>query len=405
MNHKTPVIPLEETEFNQDHFDEEIKILKIKGRYRSLRMLSSISGPEIIIDGKKLINFASNNYLGLSQSLSVKREAAKALWRFGAGAGASRLVSGTTVFHERLENAIAEFKGTEAALVYSTGYMANLGAISTLIGEEDLIILDHFNHASIVEAARLSKAKIWVYPHADVQRLNEILKNASERSFRRKWVITETLFSMDGDIAPLPEISEICRKYKAFLMIDEAHATGVLGDRGRGAMEYFSMTADCVDIMIGTLSKALGSLGGFVAAKRNWIEYLCNESKSFIYTTALSAGCCAAALKAIEILQKKNTLIRKLQENISYFLNGLKTLNFELPKNPTSIIPIIIGDDFKVVKAAEVLEEFGIFAPAIRPPTVPEGQGRIRFSLMSNHKMKHLDKALEALNKLKQLSI
>jgi glycine C-acetyltransferase/8-amino-7-oxononanoate synthase len=333
----------------------------------------------------------------------VKCAALRGLWKYGTGSGASRLVSGNTLLHEKLEKAIARFKGTESAMVYPTGYMANLGAISALVGPGDLVILDRFNHSSIIEASRLSGAKIWVYPHRDVGRLKEVLKNSLRRSFQKKLVITESLFSMDGDIAPLPEISEACRQYGALLMIDEAHATGVLGHRGRGAMEYFSMSSDNVDIVMGTLSKALGSLGGFIAGKKSWVEYLCNKSKSFIYTTALNPASCAAALKAIEILQHNNSRVQKLQSNISYFIQGMKNIGLNTPHDQTPIIPILVGDSSETVNIADRLQKFGIFTPAIRPLTVPEGEGSIRFSLMSTHTRKHLDKALNALSQCKDL--
>jgi 7-keto-8-aminopelargonate synthetase-like enzyme len=210
---------------------------------------------------------------------------------------------------------------------------------------------------------------------------------------------------MDGDIAPLPEISEVCRQYGALLMIDEAHATGVLGHHGRGAMEYFSMGPDDVDIVMGTLSKALGSLGGFIAGKKCWTEYLCNKSRSFIYTTALNPASCAAALKAIEILQNNNALVEKLRSNISYFIQGMKNIGLNMPHDQTPIIPILVGDSSETMNAADRLQEFGIFAPAIRPLTVPEGEGRIRFSLMATHTRRHLDQALEGLKELKRLSL
>ncbi|MBI3278177.1 MAG: 8-amino-7-oxononanoate synthase [Chlamydiae bacterium] len=381
---------------------EELNILKGKNRYRSFKTVEKISGPIVRINGKKLINFASNNYLGLAHRFSVRWAALRATWQFGTGAGASRLVSGHTVFHEALEDALAKFKGVEAVLLYPTGYMANLGAISTLIGPDDLIILDRFNHASIIEAAQLSRAKIWVYPHRDVKRLEEILKKAESQNFKNKWVITETLFSMDGDIAPLKEILNLCQKYNAHLMIDEAHATGVLGKTGKGALEHFSINPREVDVVMGTLSKALGSLGGFIGGKRETIDYLRNKSKSFIYTTALPAGVCASALKALEMIQGKNSPLQFLRKNTEYFFEGLKKRGLESSGEFTPIIPIIIGDDRATLAVEDFLKEQGTFAPAIRPPTVPEGKGRIRLSLMASHTQKHLDQVLEIIGKIKK---
>ncbi len=386
------------------HFDflnHALTDLQTKNRFREFQTITATSGAFIYLENKKLINFGSNNYLGLAQNFQVKLASIINTWRFGSGSGASRLISGNTIIHEALEHAIASLKGSETALVYPTGYMANLGAISTLIGQDDVVILDHLNHASIVDACLLSKAKIWVYPHKDVQRLDEVLENTKKRNFRRKWVITESLFSMDGDIAPLPEILKICENHQALLMIDEAHATGVLGENGRGALEYFGIDPKKVPIMMGTLSKALGSLGGFIAGEKELIDYLRNRSKTFIYTTGLPTSVCSGALKAIQLITKSNQWVEKLKANIDYFYNGLKKAGIDCPKDKTPIIPIITEIEINTMKASQKLKEEGFFVPGIRPPTVPEGEGRLRISLMATHTKEQLDGVLEAINNFK----
>ncbi|MBI1884186.1 MAG: 8-amino-7-oxononanoate synthase [Chlamydiae bacterium] len=385
-------------------FEEEIKTLKDKNRYRSLRKVTQNKGPLISMGSKAYINFSSNNYLGLAQDIRVKWAAVRATLKYGSGSGASRLISGNTSLHESLEEAISKWKGTEGALVYPTGYMANLGAISALMNSDDLIVLDRLNHASIVEACRVAQSKLWVYPHQDMNRLEEILKNGSDKNFRKKWVITETLFSMDGDIAPLPLLLALCERHGAHLMIDEAHATGVLGEKGRGALEYFGLDPNRVAVIMGTFSKALGSLGGFIAGKESLIDYLRNQSKSFIYTTALPAGACAASLKAIQILEKNSDKVKSLRKNVEYFYKGLNHIGLKMPEDQTPIYPWIVGGDEETLRASEVLMKGGVYAPAIRPPTVPEGEGRIRFSLMANHTNKHLDRVLKVLNFAKQNS-
>ncbi len=371
-----------------------------KNRFREFQTITSNSGPSITLGNKKLINFGSNNYLGLAQNFQVKWSSIISTWQFGTGSGASRLISGNTTAHDALERMIASFKGAESALVYPTGYMANLGVISALIEPEDVVILDRLNHASIVDACLLSKAKIWVYPHKNLERLNEVLENAKKRNFRRKWVITESLFSMDGDIAPLPEILKICENHQAFLMIDEAHATGVLGENGRGALEYFDIDPKRVSIIMGTLSKALGSLGGFIAGEKELIDYLRNRSKTFIYTTGLPSSVCAGSLKSIQLIVKSNQLVKKLKANIDYFYEGLTKVGMDCPKEKTPIIPIITGTELDTMKASQKLKEEGFFVPGIRPPTVPEGEGRLRISLMATHTRQQMDGVLGTIKSI-----
>lgn len=384
-----------------NRLEEEINKIKEKGRYRTLKTIQSISGPVLRIGNRKYLNFSSNNYLGLSQDFRVKWAAIQAILKYGSGSGASRLISGNMQIHEELERAIARFKGTETAIVFSTGYMANLGVITAIAGSEDVIILDRLNHASIIEASRLSKAKILVYPHNDVSRLEEILKSNIEKKYRRNIVITESLFSMDGDIAPIPQLLQVCKRYGAIFMIDEAHATGVLGENGQGALEHYSINPIEVDIVMGTLSKALGSLGGYVGGRGKLMELIINQSKPFIYTTGLAPAPCGAAIKAIKLLSEKSHHLNTLKRNTDYFYQEMEINGFEMPKDRTPIIPIAIGEDEKTMKASEFLFKQGIYAPGIRPPTVPEGEGRLRISLSAMHQEEHIDVLLKNLKELK----
>ena len=361
-----------------EFINKELKFLKNSLLYRSLRTISKTNGRFIEIDGKEYINFCSNNYLGLANHPKVIEAAQAACKEFGAGSGASRLISGNTVLHEELERKLASFKGRKAAIVFPTGYMANLGIITSLVDEKDTIIIDRLNHASIIDACRLSKAKLQVYPHKDMQTLEKILKRSVK--FKKRLIITDSIFSMDGDIAPLPQIVKLAKEYKAITMIDEAHATGVLGTRGKGLEEHFGIEGQ-VDIVMGTLSKAIGSLGGFVAGSHELVDYLRNKARSFIYTTALPPSACAAAIAALEIIEEQPELRERLWENV-------KILKAK-PASP--IIPILIGDLGKTMEISAKLFERGIFLSGIRPPTVPEGECRLRLTVMAIHTQEDLD--------------
>jgi len=377
-----------------EFINQELESLKESGLYRELRTIEKINGPHITIKGKELINFCSNDYLGLSQHLKIKEKAIEIIKDFGLGAGASRLISGHTIIHEELEKKIAKFKGREAAIVFPTGYMANLGVITSLVDEKDTVIIDRLNHASIIDACRLSRAKLQVYPHKDVSTLEKILQRST--SYRRRLIITDSVFSMDGDLAPLPEICKLAQKYQAMLMIDEAHATGVIGKTGRGLEEYYEMEGK-VDIVMGTLSKALGSLGGFVAASNELIEYLRNKARSFIYTTALSPSICAASLVAIEIIENQAELISKLWQNIEFFSHRLSSL---VPRPSSAIIPILIGELDKTMEISNKLFDHGIFLSGIRPPTVPKGQCRLRLTITAAHSKEDLECLASLLREL-----
>lgn len=361
---------------------EELIELKEKNLYRELRVAQGAADRIICIDGREYINFSSNNYLGLANNALVKKAAGDAVERFGAGASASRLISGTMTIHQELEQKLAEFKHAQASLVFPTGYQANIGIITSLVGKDDVVIIDRLCHASLVDAARLSGAKLLVYQHGDGERLKQLLQRCS--SYRKKLVVTDGVFSMDGDIAPLKEISKLCLHHDAYLLVDDAHGTGILGEQGSGCLEMYGVEDDSI-IMMGTLSKALGSQGGFVAGSHELIQLLINKARSFIYTTALAPSACGAALKSVELVKTEPWRRKNLVHKSQRLRSQLRSLGFNTLNSQTQIIPILIGEVEDTLKVAARLLEYGIFCPAIRPPTVPRGQARLRISLMSEH--------------------
>lgn len=371
---------------------KELQALKKEDLFREMRRIDSMQGPSVIIDGRKFILLSSNNYLGLASHPEVINAQIKAAEEFGAGSGASRLISGNMILHEKLEKRIADFKCTESAILFSTGYMANVGAISALAGEGDAVICDKLNHASIIDGVRMSGASLRVYPHKNTERLDELLSKC--RGYNKKIIITDGVFSMDGDIAPLPDIVGIADKHSAILMLDDAHATGVIGNHGRGTAEHFGIK-DKVDIQMGTLSKAFGNLGGYIAGSRPLIEYIRNKARSFIYSTSLPPSVLGGSIKAIEIVERDTSLRKKLWSNIEKFRNGLMELGYDIMGSETQIIPVFTGDLGVTMKFSKALFENGVFAPGIRPPTVPKAKCRIRTSLMATHTDQHIDKALE----------
>lgn len=382
-----------------DFLSKELQEIKEKGLYRDLRIITGPQEPRVIIEGRECLLFASNNYLGLANHPRLKKASQEAIERYGVGAGASRLISGTMELHTRLEERIARFKGRESAILFSSGYLANLGVITSLVGREDVVIVDRLNHASIIDAARLSFAKLLVYPHRDMSRLERILERC--QAYKRRLIVTDSIFSMDGDLAPLPEIVSLAKKYQAFVMIDEAHATGVFGRKGRGAEEHFGLEGE-IDIVMGTLSKAIGSLGGFVTGSQRLIEYLRNKARSFIYTTALPPGVCAASMAGLDLIENEPLLRERLWQNVRYIRDGLLRMGFDLMGSETQIIPILIGGVGKTMEISEYLFSQGIFIPGIRPPTVPEDRCRLRMSLMATHTREDLDRLLEVFSVIKR---
>ncbi|NJD52056.1 MAG: 8-amino-7-oxononanoate synthase [Candidatus Methanoperedens sp.] len=373
---------------------DELGQIKSKGLYRELRTIGSAQSPRIKKDGREYILLSSNNYLGLATHPKVKKAAADTIEIYGSGAGGSRLTTGNTDIYNKLEEKIADFKGAEDAIVFSSGYMANIGTISALMKRGDLILSDELNHASIIDGCRLSRADVKVYPHKDVSCLEKEL-GASKNS--KKLIVTDGVFSMDGDIAPLPEIIEIAERFDAMVMVDDAHATGVLGKHSRGTGDHFNVDAD---ITMGTLSKALASSGGYVAGNNELIEYLRNVSRSFIFSTALPPPAVAAAAAAIDIIREENPAT-KLWRNVAIYKKGLIDVGFNI-QCETQIVPIITGDTDTTMKAALLLEKQGIFVQGIRPPTVPEGVGRIRTTLMATHSKQDISDALVAIKIVKE---
>jgi 8-amino-7-oxononanoate synthase len=387
------------TEKNND-FSPELADLKEKNLLRKLTCLESSDNSKISIKGQTYINFASNDYLNLSGHPEIVKAAVRSLNKYGFGSGASRLLSGTYDSHVRLEKRIAEFKKTQASLVFNTGYAANTGIIPVLAEEGSLIFSDELNHASIVDGTRLSKAEVMIYKHRDVDCLEALLKRtSSEQLIKRKIIITDTVFSMDGDIAPLKELILISKKYNALLMIDDAHGTGVIGKTGRGGLEHFGIKADNV-IQMGTLSKALGCFGAFVAGKKDLISLLVNRSRSFIYSTSLPPAVAEAGIKAIDIVDSRSIKLRKrLWKNRERLHKGLQELGFDTLYSETPIIPVLIGDINKTLKLGKLLYKNKIFTPAIRPPTVPEGKCRIRFTVTAGHTDEDIDLVLEVMKR------
>lgn len=379
-------------------FKKELRELKEKGLLRKLIYLESVRGSKVSIDGEDYINFSSNDYLGLSGHPEIVKAAQIALKKYGLGSTASRLLSGSYIPHKRLEERIAEFKKTEAALVFNTGYAANTGIIPAIARPDWTILSDELNHASIIDGIRLSRAEIGIYRHRDVNHLERLLKKTS----KEKLIVTDTVFSMDGDIAPLRDIVFLSKKYNAILMIDDAHATGVLGKTGRGGLEYFGIEAEGI-IQMGTLSKALGGFGAFVAGSRDLIEYLTNRARSFIYSTSLPPAVAEAGRKAIDIVDFKSDNLRKrLWENRERLYKGLKDSGYDTMGSETPIIPMLIGDLKKTLRLSTYLYKNKIFAPAIRPPTVPEWGCRIRFSITSSHTDEDIEFLLEKLKRFRK---
>jgi len=387
-------------------FEEKIAGLKKAGRYRDLKTITGPVGTTVFMDGMEMILLCSNNYLGLATHPRIKEAEASALKKYGTGACASRLISGNMEIHEALEEKTATFKGCQSAIIFATGYMANVGVITALAGKGDLILSDELNHASIIDGCRLSGATISIYAHRDVDAINSILSQHDPPDpHNRRLIITEGIFSMDGDIAPLPDILEAAKIHDAWVIVDDAHATGVLGENGRGTAEYFHLKNDQL-IQVGTFSKSLASLGGYVAGPEPVIEWLKNNSRSFIYSTALPPSICAGSIAAIEILESNHLIRRRLWKNIKRFRQGLINLGFDTMGSQAQIIPILTGDTNLTMEFAEALFEKGIYAPGIRPPTVPEGKSRIRVSLMASHTYEQIDRVLYVFEKVgRQLGI
>jgi glycine C-acetyltransferase/8-amino-7-oxononanoate synthase len=365
-----------------EFIEKELFELRQQDLFRDLRTIESTQGRVVSLHGRDFICFSSNNYLDLAADPRVIEAAVEASRDYGVGATASRLISGNMLLHNELEEAIAAFKRSERSIVFPTGYMANLGAISALVGPEDAIIADRLCHASIIDGAKLSGAKLMVFKHCDLDSLESALEHA--QTYRRKLIVTDTLFSMDGDIAPLIDIVNICRKYDAMTMIDEAHATGVFGATGRGVAEHFGIEGE-IDVVMGTLSKAVGCVGGYVCGSKHLIDYIRNKARSFIYTTAIPPAICAAAMKALEIIDTEPERRDRLWRNISFFRSSIDDTKHNLMDSSSQIIPVLLSDVGLTLETSRRLYKEGFLVSAIRPPTVPKGQARLRINLMSSH--------------------
>lgn len=360
---------------------------------RSIKVYEPIDAVRVKRNNQEFIMMASNNYLGLTHDLRVQQAAKYAVEQYGTGSGGARLTSGTFPLFNELELGIADFKHTEQALVFNTGYMANVGTITALMNKNSIIISDELNHASIIDGCRLSGARIERYNHKDIEHAEHILKNYKSS---HKMIITDGVFSMDGDIAPLDKLYELGKEYNALLMVDDAHSTGVLGN-GRGTAHHFGLTD--VDVQLGTLSKALGSVGGYVAGRKELIEYLVNYSRSFIFSTALSPADIGAALEALTIVKNEPLVVEQLDENTAYMANKLQSMGIECD-DETPIFPIIVGDNERALSLAYELELRGIIITAIRPPTVPVGESRLRMTVTAAHSQEQLDYVANTLRDL-----
>lgn len=378
---------------------ENLEDLKSKGLFNIIDPLESPNGPMIKINGKELINLSSNNYLGLATDERLKKEAIEAVKEWGVGAGAVRTINGTLRLHEELEQKLAEFKHTEAAIAYQSGFMCNMAAISAVMDKNDAILSDELNHASIIDGCRLSRAKIIRFNHSDMDDLRAKAKEAKESGLYNKiMVITDGVFSMDGDVANLPEIVKIAEEFDLITYVDDAHGSGVLG-KGAGTVKHFGLS-DKVDFQIGTLSKAIGVVGGYVAGKKELIEWLKVRSRPFLFSTALPPGDIAATIKSIELLMESTELHDKLWDNANYFKEKLAALGFDIGKSETPITPVIIGEETKTQQFSKRLIDSGVYAKSIVFPTVPSGTGRVRNMPSAAHTKEMLDQAVAIYEKI-----
>ncbi|MEI4831919.1 glycine C-acetyltransferase [Bacillus sp. FJAT-53711] len=378
---------------------ENLDDLKSKGLYNVIDPLESSNGPVITIGGKEYINLSSNNYLGLATDERLKEAAIGAIHKYGVGAGAVRTINGTLDLHVKLEETIAKFKHTEAAIAYQSGFNCNMAAISAVMDKNDAILSDELNHASIIDGSRLSRAKIIVYKHSDMEDLRKKAIEAKESGLYNKlMVITDGVFSMDGDVAKLPEIVEIAEELDLMTYVDDAHGSGVLG-KGAGTVKHFGLS-DRVDFQIGTLSKAIGVIGGYVAGKKNLIDWLKVRSRPFLFSTALTPADAAACMRSIEILMESTELHDRLWENGRYLKQGLKELGFNIGDSETPITPCIIGDEVLTQQFSKRLNEEGVYAKSIVFPTVAKGTGRVRNMPTAAHTKEMLDEAIRTYEKV-----
>ncbi|MDR2279023.1 MAG: glycine C-acetyltransferase [Vagococcus sp.] len=383
----------------EEFLDEGLDGLKEKGLYSTIDVLDGANGPEITINGQKKINLASNNYLGFATHPDLIEASNKATEEYGVGAGAVRTINGTLAIHRELEERIAKFKGTEAAIAFQSGFNCNMGAISAVMNKDDAILSDSLNHASIIDGCRLSRAKIIRVEHSDMKDLEEKAKAAVESGLYKKVMyITDGVFSMDGDVAKMPEIMEIAEKYNLIVYVDDAHGSGVLGG-GAGTVKEFGLS-DKVDFQMGTLSKAIGVVGGYVAGSQKLIDWLKSQARPFLFSTSLTPGAAAAVIKSIELMEQDPSHVEKLWDNANYFKEKLKGIGYDIGKSETPITPVILGDEKLAQRFAQRLIEEGVYVKPIVFPTVPLGTGRVRNMPTAAHTKEMLDEAISIYEKV-----
>ncbi|SDO81340.1 glycine C-acetyltransferase [Halobacillus aidingensis] len=386
-----------------EYLQKELNEMQEEGTFRTLIPLESAQGSKVTIKGKEVIQLSSNNYLGLTSHPKMKEAAEKANEEYGVGTGSVRTIAGTLKMHEDFEEKLAKFKHTEAALVFQSGFTTNQGVLSSILGKEDVVISDELNHASIIDGIRLTKADRKIYKHVDMESLESALKESGD--YRTRLIVTDGVFSMDGNIAPLPEIVELAEKYDALVMVDDAHASGVLGDNGRGTVNHFNLDGR-VHIQVGTLSKAIGVLGGYVASTKTLRDYLIHKGRPFLFSTSHPPAVTAANDAAIDVLLEEPELIEKLWDNTKFFKDGLNALGFDTGISETPVTPVMVGDDALTHKFSDELFEEGVFAQGIVFPTVQRGKGRVRTIVTAEHSKEELQEALDAFEKVgKKLGI
>ncbi|MBI3173240.1 MAG: glycine C-acetyltransferase [Chloroflexi bacterium] len=381
-----------------DWLKQEIDGLKEAGLYNRIRTIGSAQGARLVVDGKDVLNFCSNNYLGLANHPKIVEAAKEATKKYGVGPAAVRSIAGTMDLHVELEKRLAKFKGAEDVITFQSGFTANLGTISALVGKEDVIFSDRLNHASIIDGCRLSGAKIIAYDHNDASALEAAIKEAAG-TYRRALIVTDGVFSMDGDIAPLPALYEVAKKYDILFMVDDAHGEGVLGKGGRGIVDHFGLHGK-VDIEVGTMSKAFGVMGGIVAGDKTIIEWLRQRGRPFLFSSAVTVPDAAACLAAVDLLENSTELVDRLWDNAKYFKAEMKKLGFDTGVSETPITPIMLGEAPLAQQFSRELFEEGVFAMSIGFPTVPKGKARIRVMISASHDRDDLGQGLEAFAKV-----
>ena len=372
---------------------QRLEALRDSGHHRRLRFVETPQGPQVTLDGEPVLLLCSNNYLGLADHSAVREAAAEAAMKWGTGAGASRLISGTMPPHRELEQRLAEFKGTDSALLFGSGYLANAGTIAALVGRDEVIFSDELNHASVIDGCRLARAETFVYRHGDVEHLRWGMRRAGDRA---ALIVTDGVFSMDGDVAPLPELADLAKRHRCRLLVDEAHGTGCIGPGGRGAVAEAGL-GDEVDVIVGTLGKALGAYGAYVCGSAQLTEYLLNTARPFIFSTALPPAVVAGASAALELLVERPKRVDKLAANAEALRESLAAEGLDVGDSRTQILPVMVGGAKRAMALSEAALERGVFAQAIRPPTVPEGTSRLRLTAIATHKVGELRRAAKLI--------